>query len=236
MIKWLTINKGINRVKPIQDSNYWTGVISDLDKQITDNQTAIAALVERKKPLCLSAHLGDRQALAQIEQIAAESRQLSAALPDLETAREQAQAAQQAEQHVADLARAELMRDATFARLELCERIDKAVSELTDLLLADIEQREKLSAITGIQFNHALTFGLAKSAIAFELMDRRGIRPDHYCLRMEFSDYRTTAANSLWCQGWIERVQQKIDQLIDGDPNYKSLSVEEIEVELKKAA
>ena len=190
--------------------------------------------------MCLAAHLGDKKALAEIEKIGIESRQLSAGLPDLETAKEQAQqalqAAQQVEQHAADIARAELMRDAAFARLELCERIDKAVINLVDLLVADMEQREKFSALTGCQFRFSGTYSLLRSALAFELLDRRGIRPDHFALRLEHTDYRSPAVDSIFCAGWIESVQQKIDSLIDNDPAHKSLSIEETEIELQKAA
>jgi len=105
-----------------------------------------------------------------------------------------------------------------------------------DLLVADIQQRQELSAATGIQFNHGLTFGMAKSALNFELLDNRGIRPDHSVLRFEHCEYRKSAADSIWCEGWIESVQQKIDQLIGDDPDHKSLSVEDVEIQLKKAA
>lgn len=223
-------------MKAAHDSSYWQKVIAALVEQIADTGTAIAALAERKKPLCLSAHLGDKKALAEIEKIGAESRQLSAALPDLETAREQAQAAlqaaQQAEQHTANIERAEKMRDATFARLELCGKIDKAVVELTDLLILDIQQRQSLSEQTGVQFQHMPVGSLIKSALSFQLLDKRGVNPDHYALHLGYENYRTTAADSMWCQGWVDRVNQRIDQLIGDDPAHKSLSVEEVELKL----
>ena len=240
MIKWLTINKGINRVKPIQDSSYWTGIIAALDKQVADTGAAIAALAEKKKPLCLAAHLGCKKSLAEIEKIGIESRQLSAGLPNLKTAREQAQAAlqaaQQVEQHAANIAKAELMRDATFARLELCGKIDAAVIHLTDLLLEDISQREKFSSITGVQFRTAQTYSLIRSALAHELLVKRSIAPNHHALRLDHVDYRPPATNTIWCQGWLESVNRGIDLLIDNDPAHKSLSIEETEIELQKAA
>jgi hypothetical protein len=223
-----------------KDSQYWQQIIANLGNQIADNQTAIAALAEKKKPLCLQAHLGDKNALAEIEKIGIESRALAGKLPDLETAKEQAQAAlqaaQQAEQHTANIARAEKMRDAVNDRLILCEKIDAAVISLVDLLVLDMEQRQKLSAITGCQFRFSGTYSLLRSALAFELLDKRGIRPDHMLLRLEHVDYRKPATDSVFCQGWIEAVNQRIDSLIGGDPAHKSLSVEEIEVELQKAA
>lgn len=227
-------------MKPTKDSRYWTGVIEGLDAQIAQTGAAIAALAERKAPLCLEAHLGCRKSMAEIEKISVESRQLPRALSDLETAKEQAlaalQAAQAAEQHAANLVKAEALRDATFARLELCGKIDAAISALVDLLAADILQREELSEITGVNFNPTATFSLINSALAYELLNKRNINPSHYVLRLEHCYYRATASDGIWGHEWVESVNAKISELIGDDPNHKSLSLEEVEIQLQKAA
>ncbi len=196
----------------------WNEVIAALVAKETAAQSELAALATRKEPLCLAAVLGDKAAQTEIKAIDAAAQRLSASLFDLTVAAKQAahmrDCALQQEQKAQDWVKVEAMQNAIIDRLWLLERLDEAAKGFVDLVVQEIEQREKLERLTGVKFKSYSENSLLKTLIVKNLIDRHW-QPGHHLINMERGALPfKNAADGVFGAGWVSEVNNAIYHLV----------------------
>jgi hypothetical protein len=124
--------------KPVNDVARWRKTLDDLGSQKTEAQQRVDDLKEKKRPLTLKAHTGDKEARGKLDAINSDLMAASQDLEDLDEAVSQAEGnLAEAERVVNEALEAERLRalsDLAEQRVGVAEKIEEQLHELAATL------------------------------------------------------------------------------------------------------